>query len=147
MTDAQNKPVTVLGKRHAWIKIGDHVRKKFQIIIYQASHKEMLLGYAFLAQFRLAKYANVGIGTQPKLESVRRFKFHQEQLKCHTTKHEYVSSQAVKVVTTRINPETWSEIDRTKAIGCWIKNPLKCSITIKLNYHFYYTFTFNQTNI
>ena len=77
----------------------------------------MLLGYAFLAQFRLAKYANVGIGTQPKLESVRRFNFNQEQLECHTTKYEYVPPQAVKVVTARINPETWSERDRTKVIG------------------------------
>ena len=117
VTDAQNKPVTVLGIRHAWIKIGDHLRKKFPIIIYQASHKEMLLGYAFLAQFRLAIYANVGIGTQPKLESVRRFNFHQEQLECHTTKYEYIPPQAVKVVTARINPETWSERDRIKAIG------------------------------
>ena len=59
----------------------------------------------------------MGIGTQPKLESVRRFNFHQEQLECHTTKYEYVPPQAVKVVTARINSETWSERDRTKAIG------------------------------
>ena len=45
--DAKNRPVTVVGVKYALIKIGNHLPTKFPIVIYQADHKEMLLGYAF----------------------------------------------------------------------------------------------------
>ena len=118
VTDAQNKPVKVLGIKQAEIQIGSYLKTTFPIVVYQAIHEELLIGYTFLARFNLAVYCGKGLGTQPEVHTVKRFNFCQEQMECITMQKEYIPPRAIKVVTTKINlPETWSKQDRIATIG------------------------------
>ena len=59
--DAQGRPVNVKGLKECEIKIGTHLTTKYPIIIYEAEHSELLLGYSFLVDYDLAIYAGKDI--------------------------------------------------------------------------------------
>lgn len=59
--DAQGRPVNVKGFKECEIKIGTHLITKYPIIIYEAEHSELLLGYSFLVDYDLAIYAGKDI--------------------------------------------------------------------------------------
>ena len=78
VTDAQNKPVKVLGIKQAEIQMGSYLKTTFPIVVYQALHEELLIGYTILARFKLAVYCGKGLGTQPEMHTVKRFNFCQK---------------------------------------------------------------------
>ena len=59
--DAQQRPLNVKGFKECEIKIGTHLTTKYPIIIYEAEHSELLLGYSFLVDYDLAIYAGKDI--------------------------------------------------------------------------------------
>lgn len=49
--DAQGNPVKVLGFKETKIEIGIHLTAHYPIVVYEAEHKELLLGYTFLKDY------------------------------------------------------------------------------------------------
>ena len=142
VTDAQGQEVKVVGMKNAVIKLGTHLTATYPVVVYQAEHKEMLLGWSFLSDFKLAVYTGCGIGSQPEVAMVKRLNFADEQMECFTKKEEYVPPQAVKVITARIKmPATWSAQDRIQMVGSSIVThsediegtPINC-ITVPYSY-------------
>ena len=116
--DAQGQPVTVKGYIESNIEIGEHLKAKYPIIIYEATHSETLLGYSFLVDYNLAIYAGIGLGTQPKL-LVKRLNIKEEPMTCSSIEDEIIQGKAMKTIQIKINtPDNWSQADKIKAIGC-----------------------------
>ena len=116
--DAQGRPVNVIGFKECEIKIGNHLTTKYPIIIYEAEHSELLLGYSFLVDYDLAIYAGKGLGATPKL-TVKRLNIKEEPMNCINIKDEIIRGRSIKGIKVRIEyPSDWTKEEKIKSIGC-----------------------------
>ena len=116
--DAQNKAVNIHGVKISEITIGPHLKVKYPLIVYEASHKEVLMGYSFLEHYDLAVYPGRGIGTQPELNFCQRLNIDDTPMKCFAKQSEYIPAKATKIVKVRVEfPQSWSIKDRMECIG------------------------------
>ena len=66
--DAQGNECIIEGFKMCNIILG-HLETEYPVVIYQASHAELLLGYTYLAEHELIVYCGKGIGTVWKEET------------------------------------------------------------------------------
>ena len=117
--DAQGNPVKVLGYKVCTINLGDHLETNYPVVIYEANHEEMLIGYTFLVDNNLNIYCGHGIGNQPKSEVIRRLNYVEEPLECTTMEDITIPPKSMSTIKVKIwFPSTWNEKDRIAAIGC-----------------------------
>ena len=114
--DAQGNQVSVEGFKQCKIQIGEHLNTKYPIVVYTATHKELLIGYSFLVDLDLAVYAGKGIGTQPK-HMVKRLNFKEEPLECTALEDITIRPKEFKIVKVKLALPNWSREDHIKAIG------------------------------
>ena len=116
--DAQGQPVKVRGYKDSEIKIGEHLTTQYPIIIYEAGHSELLLGYSFVVNYDLAIYAGIGLGSQPKL-LVKRLNIKEEPMTCTSINDEIIQGKSIKSIKVQIKtPQNWNTEDKIKAVGC-----------------------------
>ena len=116
--DAQGNLVTVVGYKMCKIKISNMKEVDYPVLVYEAHHKEALLGYTFLVDHQLNIYTGVGIGTPPRPEVVKRLNYTREPLTCLVIQDEVIPPKAIKPVKVKINfPEYWSQQEKIAAIG------------------------------
>ena len=117
--DAQGNPVKVLGYKVCTINLGNHLETNYPVVIYEANHEEMLIGYTFLVDNNLNIYCGHGIGNQPKSEVIRRLNYVEEPLECTTMEDITIPPKSMSTIKVKIwFPSTWNEKDRIAAIGC-----------------------------
>ena len=138
--DAQGNECTIEGFRISNIRLGD-LTTNYPIVIYQAGHEELLLGYTFLAEYELIVYCGKGIGTAPFLDTVKRLNFRQEPMKCSPLKDEEIPPRSMKTIRMKVEaPEHWSLEQKKTLIGqpvvvhsedmeCVELNQLRCPYT------------------
>ena len=115
--DAQGNLVNILGYKVCSIKTANR-EVQYPVLVYEAKHKEALLGYTFLLDNNLNIYPGVGIGTPPQPEVVKRLNYTTEPLSCLILKNETIPPKAMKAVKVKINfPEYWSKKEKIAAIG------------------------------
>lgn len=116
--DAQGNPVKVLGYKNATITLGENLRVNYPVVIYEAKHEEILLGYTFLVDNKLNIYCGHGIGNQPKTEVIKRLNYVQEPLECTVMEDENIPPKAMKTIKVKVwFPSNWSKEDKIGAIG------------------------------
>ena len=96
--DAQGNLVTVVGYKICKMKISNKKEVDYPVLVYQANHKEALLGYSFLMDHSLNIYTGVGIGTPPQPEVVKRLNYTREPLTCLVIQDEVIPPKALKPV-------------------------------------------------
>ena len=115
--DAQGNLVNIIGYKICSI-IAAKKKVEYPVLVYEAQHKEALLGYTFLLDNNLNIYTGVGIGTPPQPEVVKRLNYTTEPLNCLVIKDEVIPPKAIKAVKVKINfPEYWSQKEKIAAIG------------------------------
>ena len=116
--DAQGNIVKVLGYRKAQIELGNHLKTEYPVVIYEADHQEILLGYTFLLHNNLNLYAGKGIGTEPIIEVVKRINATNEKMECTPMENEVIPPKATKTVKVKLwMPDNWGHQDRVAVIG------------------------------
>ena len=116
--DAQGNPVKVLGVKQAEIRLGKQLKVKYPMVVYQANHQEILLGYTFLLDQNLNIYTGKGIGTDPKVEMIKRLNYKAEPMDCIPMENLTIPAKAIKTIKIKIKmPEQWTNEDRIGAIG------------------------------
>ena len=117
--DAQGNPVKVLGYKICTVSLGNHLETSYPVVIYEANHEEMLIGYTFLVDNKLNIYCGHGIGNQPKSEVIKRLNFVEEPLECTTIQDATIPPKSMSTIKVKIwFPSNWNEKDRIAAIGC-----------------------------
>ena len=116
--DAQGNPVKVLGFKETKIELGIHLTAYYPIVVYEAEHKELLLGYTFLKDYNLAIYCGTGIGPTPQIEVIRRLNFSDQPLECFSIQEHMIPPKAIKVIKAKIKlPHNWDKQDQMAIIG------------------------------
>ena len=116
--DAQGNQVKVLGYRKATIELGVHLKTEYPVVIYEADHHEILLGYTFLLHNQLNLYAGKGIGTEPIIEVINRINIINEKMECTPMENEVIPPKATKTIKVKIwMPDDWGYQDRIAVIG------------------------------
>ena len=115
--DAQGNLVTIFGYKICSF-IAANKKVDYPVLVYDAKHKEALLGYTFLLDNNLNIYTGVGIGTPPQPEVVKRLNYATEPLTCVVIQDEVIPPKAMKPVKVKLNfPEYWSTQEKIAAIG------------------------------
>ena len=115
--DAQGNLVTIFGYKICSF-IAANKKVDYPVLVYDAKHKEALLGYTFLLDNNLNIYTGVGIGTPPQPEVVKRLNYATEPLTCVVIQDEVIPPKAMKPVKVKLNfPEYWSTQEKVAAIG------------------------------
>ena len=116
--DAQGNQVKVLGYKKATIELGLHLKTEYPVVIYEADHHEILLGYTFLLHNQLNLYAGKGIGTEPIIEVIQRINIINEKMECTPMENEVIPPKATKTVKVKIwMPDDWGSQERIAVIG------------------------------
>ena len=116
--DAQGNDVNVLGYRNSKIKLGKLDETEYPIVVYEASHEEMLIGYTYLADHNLNIYCGKGIGKSPKPDVVKRLNYTQEPMECYLMADEEIPAGALKTVEMKVKvPQQWTNQDKMMVIG------------------------------
>ena len=117
VNDAQGNTVTVEGFKQCKLELGSSLSVSYPIVIYTASHVEMLLGYSFMVDYNLVIYCGKGLGTEPKPEIIKRINV-EEYLECETLEEEMIPAKATKLIKVKINfPGDWTQAEKLAAIG------------------------------
>ena len=115
--DAQGNLVTILGYKICSITAASK-KIEYPVLVYEANHKEALLGYSFLLDNKLNIYTGVGIGTPPQPEVVKRLNYASEPLTCMVVQDEVIPPKAIKSVKVKLSfPEYWSSQEKIASIG------------------------------
>ena len=116
--DAQGNEVVVEGFKISKIKLGKHLETEYPIVVYQAEHEELLIGYTYLVDHELVIYCGKGIGTSPLKETVRRLNFKQEPMQCKPVTDEEIPAKTMKAVKLKVEtPENWTKEQKMSLIG------------------------------
>ena len=116
--DAQGNEVIVQGYIMAEIKMGTYLRTNYPIVVYQAQHSELLIGYTFMVDHSLNIYCGKGIGTSPNHEIVKRLNFKQEPMVCKPLENEEIPAKSMKAIRLKVEtPENWSNEQKMTLIG------------------------------
>ena len=119
VTDAQNNPVQVLGYKLCDIKIGNHLNTKYPIVIYEAQHKECLMGYAFLVDYGIDVFSGRGIGKINMPDVVRRLNVVTEPMECTALDTKVIPAKAMTTLPVKVwFPSSYDETSRQRAVGC-----------------------------
>ena len=116
--DAQNNPVKILGYKQCQIKIGEFLKTSYPIVIYEAHHEELLLGYTFLYDYDIAVYPGRGIGLNPSPEIIKRLNYIEEPMQCFSIEEIAIPPKAIQSINCKVKvPYEWSQNDRIAIIG------------------------------
>ena len=116
--DAQGNEVKVLGYKNSKIQLGKLDATEYPIVIYEANHSEILIGYTYLADNNLNIYCGKGIGSSPKPDVVKRLNYKEEPMECFLMADEEIPAGALKTVEMKVKiPKQWTNQDKMMMIG------------------------------
>ena len=101
-TDASGSNVTISGFIPVTVKLKDKLEMKYPMVVYEAKHSELLVGYSFLQDARLAVIPGRGIINAPDVEYIRRINFRIPPLELVPTKPHTIPPKAIKIIETKI---------------------------------------------
>ena len=121
VSDAQGNKVTVEGFKMSKLQIGNHLTvDSYPVVVYKASHEELLLGYTFISDYGLNVYSLQGLGTNQQFEVVKKLLAGQvnNKLTCSPVQTEVIPPKSVRTIKATLQfPDSWDITDRTQAIG------------------------------